>query len=102
MVWGLIGWWGTIGNAFGVSSSPVSGAHMNLLQALSNTRTDGFGELYRQGTAALLNCMAHTKFPYTTTQVRDSFVSALSSDKAAAAQARVFKLANEGRTSPIT
>ncbi|KAI3465892.1 hypothetical protein Pfo_022555 [Paulownia fortunei] len=100
LIWGLFGWWGTVGNAFGVSSLPGFGAHMNLLQALSNTRTDGLGELYREGTAALLNSMAHTKFPYTTTQVRDSFVTALSSNKAAEAQAQLFKLANEGRIKP--
>ncbi|KAK4398187.1 Protodermal factor 1 [Sesamum angolense] len=61
---------------------------------------DGLGELYREGTAALLNSMAHTRFPYTTSQVRDSFVAALSSNKAAAAQAQLFKLANEGRNKP--
>lgn len=70
---------------------------MNLMEALSNTRTDGLGELCREGTAALLNAMVTKNFPYTTNQVRDSFVAALSSDKAAAAQARLFKLANEGR-----
>ncbi|GFP78749.1 protodermal factor 1 [Phtheirospermum japonicum] len=104
LIWGLLGWWGSVGSAFGVSSSsslPVGyGDHMNLLQALSNKRTDGLGELYRQGTAALLNSMAHTKFPYTTPQVRDSFVAALGSDKAAAAQAQLFKLANEGKLKP--
>ncbi|KAK6141208.1 hypothetical protein DH2020_025051 [Rehmannia glutinosa] len=100
LIWGLFGWFGTVGNAFGVSSLPGIGAHMNLLQALSNTRTDGLGELYREGTAALLNSVAHTKFPYTTTQVKDSFVAALGSNKAAAAQAQLFKLANEGKIKP--
>ncbi|KAL0399656.1 UNVERIFIED_CONTAM: Protodermal factor 1 [Sesamum radiatum] len=100
LIWGLFGWWGTLGSAFGLTSVPGFSANMNLLQALSNTRTDGLGELYREGTAALLNSMAHTRFPYTTTQVRDSFVAALSSNKAAAAQAQLFKLANEGRNKP--
>ncbi|KAL0320441.1 UNVERIFIED_CONTAM: Protodermal factor 1 [Sesamum radiatum] len=100
LIWGLFGWWATIGNAFGVTSLPGTGAHMNLLQALSNTRADGIGELYREGTAALLNSMTHPRFPYTTTHVRDSFVAALSSNKAAAAQAQLFKLANEGRIKP--
>lgn len=80
-----------------MTNVPGVGANTNLLQALSNTRTDGFGELYREGTASLMNSMAHAKFPYTTTQVRDRFVGALTSNKAAAAQARVFKLANEGK-----
>ncbi|KAH6785432.1 hypothetical protein C2S51_037887 [Perilla frutescens var. frutescens] len=113
LIWGLYGWLGTVGSAFGGGSGtgtgtgtgtggsiPVAGANMNLLQALSNTRTDGFGELYREGTAALLNSLAHTRFPYTTNQVRDSFVRSLSSNKAAAAQAQLFKMANEGRMRP--
>ncbi|PIN00648.1 hypothetical protein CDL12_26852 [Handroanthus impetiginosus] len=100
LIWGLLGWWGTVGNVFGVTSLPGFGANMNLLQALSNTRTDGFGELYREGTAALLNSMAHARFPYTTNQVRDSFIAALGSNRAAGAQAHLFKLANEGRTKP--
>ncbi|KZV43143.1 hypothetical protein F511_07958 [Dorcoceras hygrometricum] len=98
LIWGLFGWLGTVGSTFGVTSLPGLGANMNLLQALSNTRRDGFGELYRQGTAAFLNSAADPRFPYTTKQVRDRFVAALSSNKAAATQARLFKLANEGKT----
>ncbi|KAK6134367.1 hypothetical protein DH2020_031887 [Rehmannia glutinosa] len=101
LIWGLFGFWGTsVGSAFGVTSLPGFGLNMNILQALSNTRSDGLGELYREGTAALLNSIAHTRFPYTTSQVRDSFVAALGSNKAAAAQARLFKMANEGRIKP--
>lgn len=102
LIWGLVGWWGTVGNVFGVGMGSAAGlgSSTNLLQALSNTRTDGLGELYREGTAALLNSVAHTRFPYTSSQVRDSFVAALGSNKAASAQARLFKLANEGRTKP--
>ncbi|GFP87884.1 protodermal factor 1 [Phtheirospermum japonicum] len=101
LIWGLFGWWGTtVGSAFGVTSLPGTGANMNVLQALSNTRLDGLGQLYREGTAALLNSIAHTRFPYTTSQVRDSFVSALGSNKAAADQAQLFRLANEGKTKP--
>ncbi|XP_042041060.1 protodermal factor 1-like [Salvia splendens] len=94
------GWWGSVGNAFGVSNIPGMGAKMNLLQALSNTRTDGYGEICRQGTAALLNSMIDAKFPYTSAQVRDAFTAALASSDAAAAQARLFKLANEAKTYP--
>ncbi|XP_076906171.1 uncharacterized protein LOC143562169 isoform X1 [Bidens hawaiensis] len=98
IIWGLFGWWGTtIGSAFGTPSAlPATGAHLNLLQALSNTKTDGISALYREGTASLLNSMVNKNFPYTTNHVKDSFVAALGSNKAAAAQARVFKLANEG------
>lgn len=88
------------GIGIGTGTPPIGGANMNLLEALSNTRTDGFGALYREGTAALLNSMANTRFPYTTNQVRDSFVRGLSSNKAAGAQAKLFKMANEGRMSP--
>ncbi|KAM7497789.1 hypothetical protein LguiA_022203 [Lonicera macranthoides] len=103
LIWGVFGFWGTtITSAFGVTSLPGIGGHMSLPQALSNTRTDGIGALYREGTAALLNSMVHTRFPFTTDQVRDSFISALGSNKAAATQARVFKLANEGRLKPRT
>ncbi|GMH11969.1 hypothetical protein Nepgr_013810 [Nepenthes gracilis] len=97
LIWGLLGWWGTVGGAFGVASLPGLHAGSSLLQALSDTRTDGFGALYREGTASLLNSMVDSKFPFTAKQVRDSFAAALSSNKAAAAQARVFKLANENR-----
>ncbi|KAL6529467.1 hypothetical protein OROGR_015090 [Orobanche gracilis] len=100
LIWGLFGGWGTtVGSAFGVSSLPEAVSNMDILKALSNTRSDGVGQLYREGTAALLNSIAHTRFPYTTSQVRDSFVAALGSNKAAAAdQAHLFKMANEGKT----
>ncbi|XP_062153069.1 protodermal factor 1 [Alnus glutinosa] len=97
VIWGVLGWWGTLGSTFGVTSVPGFGGSLTLQQALSNTRTDGLGALYREGTASLLNSMVNQKFPFTTKQVRESFVAALSSNKAAAAQAQLFKLANEGR-----
>nr|XP_043607496.1 protodermal factor 1 [Erigeron canadensis] len=97
IIWGLFGWYGTtLGSAFGIGTLPGSGASLNLVQALSNTRSDGIGALYREGTASLLNSMVNKHFPYTTTHVKDSFLAAVGSNKAAAAQARVFKLANEG------
>ncbi|KAK4344618.1 hypothetical protein RND71_034794 [Anisodus tanguticus] len=96
LIWGLFGWWATVGSAFGLAGgAPGLGSNINLLQALTNPRSDGLGKLYREGTASLLNSMASKEFPYTTKQVRDSFVAALSSNKAAAAQAARFKLANE-------
>ncbi|XP_071703701.1 uncharacterized protein [Rutidosis leptorrhynchoides] len=98
-IWGVFGWSGqTIGSAFGLGTlpGPGAGANLNLLQALSNTRTDGIGALYREGTASLLNSMVNKHFPYTTSHVKTSFLAAIGSNKAAAAQARVFKLANEG------
>ncbi|KAJ6335912.1 hypothetical protein OIU78_012503 [Salix suchowensis] len=100
LTWGVVGWWGTMGNAFNVTSLPGFGTSMTLQQALSNTRTDGYGTLYREGTASLLNSMVSNKFPFTTRQVRDNFIAALASNKAAAAQGHLFKLANEGKLKP--
>ena len=100
IIWGLLGWWGTLGHAFGVSSMPGFGASLSLPQALSNTRTDGLGALYREGTASFLNSLVNNRFPYTTQQVRDRFVASLASNNAAAAQANLFKMANEGRMKP--
>lgn len=84
----------------GLGGIPGFGPSMNFQQALSNTRTDGIGALYREGTAALLNSMVNKNFPFSTSHVRDSFVAALASNKAAEAQANVFKLANEGELKP--
>lgn len=100
LIWGVLGWWGTMGNAFGVGSLPGFGTSMTVQQALSNTRTDGYGTLYREGTASLLNSMVSNRFPFTTRQVRENFISALASNKAAGAQGHLFKLANEGRLKP--
>ncbi|XP_021274262.1 LOW QUALITY PROTEIN: protodermal factor 1 [Herrania umbratica] len=100
LIWGMLGWWGTLGSAFGATSVPGFGTTMSLPQALSNTRTDGFGALYREGTASLLNSMVNNRFSFSTKQVRESFVAALGSNSAAAGQAHLFKLANEGHLKP--
>lgn len=100
MIWGVVGWSGTLGNCFGATNIPGFGTNLNLLQALSNTRTDGYGALLREGTASYLNSLANNRFPFTTKQVRGSFVSALASDRAATNQANLFKLANEGKVKP--
>ncbi|KAK3404900.1 hypothetical protein EUGRSUZ_K01198 [Eucalyptus grandis] len=100
VIWGLLGWWGTVGGTFGATSMPGFPSNLNLMQALSNTRTDGLGQLYREGTASLLNSMVNARFPYTTQQVKERFTAALGSNSAAAAQARLFRLANEGHMKP--
>ncbi|KAI3969370.1 hypothetical protein MKX01_019931 [Papaver californicum] len=103
LVWGLFGWWASVGSIFrggvgGVAAVPSSlDPHLTLPQALSNTHTDGVGALYREGVASLLNSMVTHKFPLTTDQIKDGFVKALSSEKAANNQAQLFKKANEGR-----
>ncbi|KAE8724865.1 Protodermal factor 1 [Hibiscus syriacus] len=100
LIWGLLGWWGNLGSAFGVTGHPGFGSTMSLPDALSNTRDDGVGALYREGTASFLNSMANRRFPFSTKHVRESFVAALSSNSAAAAQAHLFELANEGHLRP--
>ncbi|XP_042510440.1 protodermal factor 1-like isoform X4 [Macadamia integrifolia] len=102
LVWGLLGWWGTVGGVFGVAATPAYGTNLSLQQALANTRRDATGALYREGTASFLNSMINNKFPFTTREVKDSFIRALASNKAAAAQAELFKQANEGRLKPRT
>ncbi|XP_045824837.1 protodermal factor 1-like isoform X2 [Trifolium pratense] len=100
IILGILGWWGNVGHAFGVTSLPGFSPGLTLPQALSNTRTDGLGELYREGTASFLNSLVNHKFPYTTDQVRERFASSLHSNKAAATQAHLFKMANEGKIKP--
>ncbi|MFS8021251.1 putative protodermal factor 1 [Helianthus anomalus] len=97
----LFNWWrSTFGRVMGLGSIPGFGSNMSFQNALSNTRTDGIGALYREGTASLLNSMVNPNFPFATNDVVDSFVASLVSDQAAAAQAHLFKLANEGQLQP--
>lgn len=101
VIWGLLGWWGTLGNAFGgVFPGGAATASMSFPEALSNTRNDGLGALYREGTASFLNSMVNAKFPFNTKQVRNRFIAGLGSNKAAVFEAHVFKLANEGHLKP--
>ena len=100
LAWMVGNCWRSFGTVSIPSSIPGFDPHMNLLQALSNTRSDPIGALYREGTASWLNSMVNHKFPFTTPQVRDHFVAGLSSNKAATKQAHTFKLANEGRLKP--
>ncbi|KAI4383372.1 hypothetical protein MLD38_009217 [Melastoma candidum] len=97
LVFNIYGFWIPLGTAFGVNGNvPGFPANYNLIQALSNTRGDNLGALYREGTASLLNSIVNSRFPYTTAQVRQRFVTSLGSTGAAGAQARLFKMANEG------
>ncbi|KAG8077780.1 hypothetical protein GUJ93_ZPchr0007g5737 [Zizania palustris] len=98
VIWGLFGFWCPLGLLFGPSAAAPFGHDLTVTEALANTREDGVGALYREGTASLLNSMVNSKFTFTTQQVKDAFVAALGSgdDHAAAAQAELFKMANEG------
>lgn len=102
LIFGVLGWWATVGGLFGVTTLPgLNAADYSLQQILTSPRKDGYGSLYREGTASLLNSMATKNFIFSTKQVKDSFLNSLSSDKLAATQARLFKLANEGRSKHI-
>ncbi|CAA7402457.1 unnamed protein product [Spirodela intermedia] len=94
-IFAICGYWNTIGRMLGLT--PPATPNLSLLDALKNTRSDGLGDLYREGTAAFLNSLVNQKFAFSTSQVRDAFANALVSDQAAATQAQVFKRANEGR-----
>ncbi|OAY84373.1 Protodermal factor 1 [Ananas comosus] len=96
-IWAIFGYWGTVGQYFGAASGAAFGKSMSLPDALANTRHDGIGALFREGTASFLNSIVNRNFPFTTQQVKDAFAAAVSSDGAATAQAGLFKRANEGR-----
>lgn len=96
MIIAVVGSLGNIGKTFGAACSLIVGKKLeNLHDALSNTRTDGVGALLREGAAAYLNSIVNKKFPFTTQQVKDCIVVAVTSDSAASAQAGIFKKANE-------
>ncbi|XP_074285153.1 uncharacterized protein LOC141610792 [Silene latifolia] len=98
LIFGALGWWATLGGIMGVATLPGLGtSSTSLQQVLNNPRNDGYGSLYREGAASYLNSMATKNFYFTTPQVKDGFLSSLNSEKAAARQARLFKLANEGK-----
>ncbi|XP_038985150.1 leucine-rich repeat extensin-like protein 3 isoform X2 [Phoenix dactylifera] len=93
----VLGYLGNISQLFGAACGLAFGRDLSLPEALANTRADGIGALYREGTASLLNSLADRRFPFTTQQVTDAFAAAVTSDEAAATQAELFKQANEGR-----
>ncbi|KAJ6805026.1 protodermal factor 1 [Iris pallida] len=92
----VFGYLSNIGQSFGAACGTAFGRNLSLPDALNNTRADGIGALYREGTAALLNSLACRTYPFTTQQVKDAFTAAITSDASAARQAQLFKQANEG------
>jgi len=98
LIFGVLGWWGTLGGLLGMQTLPgLNSADQTLQDVLNNPRRDGYASLYREATAAFLNSMATKNFPFSSNQVKASLLASLHSDKAAAAQARRFRLANEGK-----
>ncbi len=67
-----------------------------LVEALNNRRTDAYGALMRQGSAALINSYHFANYAYTPQEVREGFNGALFSEQAAAVQAVKFENANRG------
>ncbi|URD93114.1 hypothetical protein MUK42_01602 [Musa troglodytarum] len=92
----LFGFWCTLGQLFGSPAAYALGRNPSVLEALSNTRADGIGALYREGTASFLNSLVSRSFVFTAQQVKDAFNAAVVSNSAATAQAELFKRANEG------
>ncbi|KMS94996.1 hypothetical protein BVRB_013410 [Beta vulgaris subsp. vulgaris] len=102
LIFGVLGWWATVGGIFGVTTLPGLNSATSLEEMLNNPRNDGYGSLYREGTASFLNSMATKEFSLSTKQVKDAFLASLTSDRIAAAQAKLFKLANEKKLKPAT
>lgn len=98
----VVGSLGSIGDLFGHSCASIFGSNPSLPAALKNTRQDGYGALFREGTASFLNSMTNTKFPFSTPQVKSAFAGAIASDGTAQAQADVFKQANEGKIKALS
>ncbi|XP_020591799.1 protodermal factor 1-like, partial [Phalaenopsis equestris] len=93
----VIGYFGTIADFFGAGCIfAYGGKNPTLHDAVANTNTDGYSSLLREATAALLNSIACKTFPLKQQQVKSCFLGALGNEGAAAAQAAVFKSANEG------
>jgi hypothetical protein len=74
--------------------SSIFGSQMTIYQGLTNTRTDGFGALARQSSAALLNSLTRRDYPFNALQVKVQFRNALGSQQQAFATARMFENAN--------
>lgn len=68
---------------------------MTVYQGLTNTRTDGYGALARQSSAAILNAYSRPReFAYSPFQVKLQFRNALGSQQSAFQMAKVFENAN--------
>lgn len=84
MIIAVVGSLGNIGKTFSAASNLIIGKKLeNLHDALWNTRTDGVGALLHEGAAQYLNSIVNKKFPFTTQQVEDCIVVAVTFDGAA-------------------
>jgi len=74
----------------------IFGSKITLHQGLTQTGTDGYSSLLRQGSAAILNSYTVRDFPYRPVQVTSAFRGALVSQQAASVMATKFENANLG------
>lgn len=74
----------------------IFGSTTTLHQGLTSSRTDAYGALLRQGSAAVLNSYSSRTYPFTPLQVKSAFRGALVSQQAAAVMATKFENANLG------
>lgn len=83
----------TVGEALGSPATKVFG-QTTLLQALLNTRPDGYSTLLRNAATAILNSYSRSEYKFSHLTVIESFAASLGSSKAAAQQAAAFEEAN--------
>ncbi|CAK9211786.1 unnamed protein product [Sphagnum troendelagicum] len=83
----------TVAEAFGTEAANVFGA-ITLFEGLMDTRVDGYSQLLRQGSAAILNSYTKPNFALTHVSVMEQFNSALTSRSTALVQAKKFENAN--------
>ncbi|KAH9300782.1 hypothetical protein KI387_012365, partial [Taxus chinensis] len=84
----------TIASIFGKPASSMFPSSMTLLQALQNSKSDAYSSLLKQASASMLNAFAYNNFEFSPEDVKAKFGAALTSPRAAAAQASEFARAN--------
>lgn len=72
----------------------IFGSKITLHQGLTQSGTDGYSALLRQGSAAILNSYTVRDFPYRPVEVKSAFRGALVSQQAAFVMATKFENAN--------
>ena len=85
-----------VAQAFGTQAGRVYGT-TTLLQALYDTRADGYSQLLSHGVASLMNAYTKPNFPLRHDAVIEQFLAALSSRMAAGVQGQKFQAANHAR-----
>ncbi|KAH9290498.1 hypothetical protein KI387_034615 [Taxus chinensis] len=84
----------TIASIFGKPASSMFPSSMTLLQALQNSNSDPYSSLLKQASASMLNAFVYKNFKFSPEDVKAKFGAALTSPRAAGAQAFQFAQAN--------